>query len=163
MARSLIIGYGNRIRSDDGIGIHAAEQLSRMLPPGDVEVLTRHQLTPELAETISPAELVLFIDAGRKGRPGEIRCTQVQPQHPDAPFTHQLTPGLLLFLCQEFYGAHPQAFVISVCGECFDLGEALSPSVAESLPILLDFLKNFDPESATLIKTGPASPVEIER
>jgi len=163
MARTLIIGYGNRFRSDDGLGIHAAEELSRVLPAGDAEVLALHQLTPELAETVSHAELVLLIDAGRQGRPGEMRCTPVGSQHLDAPFTHQLTPEILLSLGWELYGVRPQAFEISVCGECFDLGEELSPSVAKTLPVLVDFVRNFGAEPAASIRTGSVSPVEIAR
>jgi hydrogenase maturation protease len=158
MARTLIIGYGNRFRSDDGIGIRAAEELSRGALAGDTEVLTLHQLTPELAETISHAERVLFVDAGREGRPGEIRCTQVNADHTNAPFTHQLTPTTLLSLCCGLYGARPQAFAVSLCGECFDLGERLSPKVAESLPVLVDFLRNFGVEAMASVKTGAALP-----
>lgn len=163
MARTLIIGYGNRFRSDDGLGIHAAEELSRVLPAGDADVLALHQLTPELAETISHAELVLLIDAGRQGRPGELRCTPVSSHRSEAPFTHQLTPEILLSLCWELYGIRPQAFEISVCGECFDLGEELSSSVAKILPVLVDFVRNFGAESAASIGTGLVLPVEIAR
>jgi hydrogenase maturation protease len=163
MARTLIIGYGNRFRSDDGLGIHAAEELSRVLSASDFEVLALHQLTPELAETISQAELVLLIDAGRQGRPGEVRCTPVNSHRSEVPFTHQLTPEILLSLCWDLYGVRTQAFEISVCGECFDLGEELSPSVAKALPVLVDFVRNFGAEPAASIGANSVSPAEIER
>jgi hydrogenase maturation protease len=63
MPRILIIGYGNPLKSDDGLGWHAAQELSRELTPPGVKVIRAHQLTPELAEEASTAELVLFIDA----------------------------------------------------------------------------------------------------
>ncbi len=143
MARILIVGYGNRLRSDDGLGFRAAEELSRAGPVAGTEILVRHQLTPELAESISHVETVLFIDASRVGRPGEIRCTQVNPQPPDLLLAHQLTPATLLSLCCELYGVCPQAFEISLCGECFELGEKLSGNVAAGLPRLIEFAKDF--------------------
>lgn len=141
MAGVLIVGYGNRLRSDDGLGVRAAEELSRTNPIAGTEILVRHQLTPELAETISHVEKVFFIDASRQGLPGEIRCTPVSPHHPDVLFAHQLTPEILLSLCFELYGARPQAFEISLCGECFELGDQLSPKVAAALPDLVEFVK----------------------
>ncbi len=141
MASVLIVGYGNRLRSDDGLGVRAAEELSRTNPAAGAEILIRHQLTPELAETISHVEKVFFIDASRQGQPGEIRCTPVSPHHPDVLFAHQLTPETLLSLCCELYGVSPQAFEISLCGECFELGDQFSPKVAAALPDLVKFAK----------------------
>jgi|SRR5208337_1962631 len=140
MASVLIVGYGNRLRSDDGLGVRAAEELSRT-PVAGTEILIRHQLTPELAETISQVEKVFFIDASREGQPGKIRCTPVRPLHPDVLFAHQLTPETLLSLCCELYGVRPEAFEISLCGECFELGDKLSPKVAAALPDLVEFAR----------------------
>jgi hydrogenase maturation protease len=153
MASILIVGYGNRLRSDDGLGVRAAEELSKSGPAAGTEILVRHQLTPELAETISHVELVLFLDASRVGKPGEIRCTQVNLQPPEFLLAHQLTPETLLSLCCELYGRCPQAFKISLCGECFDLGDNLSAKAAAALPHLVEFVKNFCPRPAEIVHT----------
>ena len=62
MARILIVGYGNPLRFDDGLGWRAAEELSQRLSPPEieVEVIVRHQLTPELADNVRNAEAVFF-------------------------------------------------------------------------------------------------------
>lgn len=143
MASILIVGYGNRLRSDDGLGVCAAEELSRAGPAAGTEILTCQQLTPELAESISHVETVLFIDASRVGEPGEIRCKQVSPDPPQLLFNHQLTPETLLSLCCELYGVCPQAFEISLCGECFELGDKLSAKAAAALPALVEFARSF--------------------
>jgi hydrogenase maturation protease len=75
MARVLIVGYGNPLRGDDGLGWHAAEALRAALP--EAEILAVHQLTPELAEDASRAELVIFLDAAETGAPGEWRCREI--------------------------------------------------------------------------------------
>jgi hydrogenase maturation protease len=136
MSRVLIIGFGNPLRSDDGVGWRAAEELKHKLSGRGVEVITRHQLTPELADTVSGSAVVLFVDA-QCGGPGTITCSLVRPQAPIDAFSHQLSPGAVLGLAQELYGQTPLAFTFSICGECFDVGEALSPQVRENLPDLV--------------------------
>src|SRR5512136_1175751 len=75
--RILVVGYGNPLRGDDGAGWQAAERLEALLPPAQVNVLIRHQLTPELAEPSSRAELVILIDASCVDPPGQIACREV--------------------------------------------------------------------------------------
>lgn len=95
MARVLIVGYGNPLRSDDGLGWRAAEELSRCLSLPEVEVLMRQQLTPELADNLTRADVVFFIDAARGGQPGELRCDPVTPQ-PGTTDTHHSSPAGIL-------------------------------------------------------------------
>ena len=63
MARALVIGYGNTLRADDGLGPAVAERLGSEWADEDVGVLSCQLLTPELAEPVSRAEIVVFIDA----------------------------------------------------------------------------------------------------
>ena len=58
----LVIGYGNELRRDDGLGPQAARAVAGWGMPG-VLALSCHQLTPELAEIVADAEEALFIDA----------------------------------------------------------------------------------------------------
>jgi hydrogenase maturation protease len=124
----LVIGYGNPLRGDDGLGWRAAELLQARLP--EAEVITCQQMTPELAEPISRAARVAFVDAAAEGPPGLIRR---RPVEPDASvptvFTHHVNPGLLLSLSERLYGHRPGAVLFSVAGEAFDYGQALSPPV----------------------------------
>jgi hydrogenase maturation protease len=147
MARILIVGYGNPLRSDDGLGWRAAEELSRRLsfPEVEVEVIVRHQLTPELADKLKSADAVFFIDAAQAGRPGELTSERVASQpltsraltsQPLTTYSHQCSPAGVLALAQQLYGATPRAFAVSLCGECFDHGAALSAAVEAGLPKL---------------------------
>jgi hydrogenase maturation protease len=137
MARVLVIGYGNPLRGDDGLGWHAAEALRSTLP--EAEILTVHQLTPELAEDASRAELVIFLDAGEGGVPGDWRETPVceEPLSTQA-FTHHVTPASLLSAARQLYGQAPQGSLSSMAGESFDYREGLSETVSAALPTMLD-------------------------
>jgi len=137
MARILIIGYGNPLRSDDGLGWRAATELSRKLSGEDSDILSCHQLTPELAAPVSTAEVVFFIDAAQNGEPGDIRCNTVVPETWNPRFSHDLSPGAILTLAQQLYGSFPPSFVVSLCGRCFEHGKTLSHEVQVSIPHLV--------------------------
>ncbi len=137
--RTLIIGYGNPLRSDDGFGWHAGRLLAQALASRDVEVITCHQLTPELAERLSQCRRAVFIDADAEGKPGEIHGRAVRPQVPTASsFTHTCTPSGLLASAKQLYGKRPQAVVITVSAQSFEYGESLSPIVSAALPEVVD-------------------------
>jgi hydrogenase maturation protease len=140
LPRILIIAYGNPLRCDDGIAWRAAEALEGKFRPDQVEILRVHQLAPELAESISRSQFVVFLDATTLGsdrtKPGEIRIEQIQRKEENQPsgFCHALSPTNVLALSERLYGASPLAYFLSMIGENFNHGESLSATVAKSLP-----------------------------
>jgi hydrogenase maturation protease len=108
---ALVIGYGNPLREDDGIGRCAAEILERNLPPGAAEIIQCHQLTPELAAKLENASVALFLDAAFDQQPGAVSCVPIQTEESSA-WSHQLSPGQLLVLAQQLNGQAPPAFLI---------------------------------------------------
>ena len=147
--RILIVGYGNPLRCDDGLGWRAAEELARTMPSPHVEVIIRHQLAPELADNLRRVDAVFFIDATRGDQPGEVNCKPVLAQ-PWIPYGHECSPAAVLALAQQLYGATPQAFAVTLCGECFDHGDAISAPVEAGLPKLTALVKDL---SSNLRKT----------
>ncbi len=133
----LIIGYGNELRGDDGAGPAAARLLAVELGE-EVEVVSCRQLTPELGETASRAELLLFLDAAAE-TPGEVCVREIlaEAAGPAPAFTHHLTPGQLLHLAQCLYGRAPRAFLITIGGDSFDLADELSPAAQAALPAVI--------------------------
>jgi hydrogenase maturation protease len=147
MRRVLIVACGNPLRCDDGLAWRAVEELHRRCFPQEVEIIAQHQLTPELASPVSQVERVLFLDAARFGQPGEFRCEPVLPGHASGAFTHDFSPGRILSISRELYGRAPQAFVISLSGECFDHGETISATVEGALPALVELVVRLTEES----------------
>ena|ERR1700730_15978563 len=142
MPRVLIIAFGNPLRSDDSLAWHAADRLEGRFSGEDVEILRTHQLAPDLAETISHCESIIFVDAASvdvpgNGRPGEIREIQVSSSGSTPRFSHQLSPGALVSLASSLYGAKPTAVSVTLTGECFDHGESLSPVITAAMPVLV--------------------------
>lgn len=137
--RTLIIGYGNPVRSDDAFGWHASRLLAEALTGKNVEVITCQQLTPELAEHLSRCWRAVFVDADTQGKPGEIHCRPVRPQVPQpSSFSHVCTPSGLLASAKQLYGKCPRAIAITVSAQSFEFGESLSPVVSSALPMVVD-------------------------
>ncbi|HEX7734627.1 MAG TPA: hydrogenase maturation protease [Ktedonobacteraceae bacterium] len=132
--RPLLLGIGNPLRGDDSLGRIVAGQLAQA---GDLEceVQVVYQLTPELAESMAAASLVVMIDASREGDPGDIRVRQISPTFPapGAIGVHHVTPDELAALTVVIYGHCPPVMVISITGADFNLGEQLSPSVTRAI------------------------------
>lgn len=136
----LIIGYGNSLRGDDGVGSFVAHEFARRHL--DVEVLTPHQLLPELVEPIGRADCVIFIDAGIDGQPGAITCCPVEPHSDAVLFSHITTPAGLLAGAGELFGHTPDTWLITITGQDFDFGEQFSVPVQQAIPSVLKLLQD---------------------
>lgn len=137
--RVVVVGYGNTLRSDDGLGWHAAERLADDPRLDGVDVIQRHQLTPELAFDISAASLVVLIDASSRRAPGEFCVERVEPAAGAGPRgSHHLTPATLVALAHELYGCAADVLVVSCGVQSLEIGDRLSPVVEEALPRLVD-------------------------
>jgi hydrogenase maturation protease len=137
MSRLLIIGYGNPLRGDDGLGWHAAERLRDRITDPEVEVRAVHQLTPELSDPLSRAGRAVFIDAAAEGEPGAIERRSIEPAAGETAFTHQATPEALLAAARALFGRAPEAVLFSVPVESTELGAGLTPKVADALETIV--------------------------
>jgi len=140
--RVAIIAYGNPLRSDDGIGWHLAQLLQNEQSNCLTELICVHQLTPEIAENAAGAVGVIFVDASQTGEPGEICFAPAEAEKGEELFSHTLCPGQILALTERLYGKRPLAFAVSVAGESFDHGDALSETLRNALPVLVRTVKD---------------------
>lgn len=131
---ALIIGYGNKLRSDDGIGQAVAQAIADDTAPIG-RVIVCHQLTPELAESIAAADLVVFADAIAGVQPGSVAVRKLQPTSvPSSGLGHVATAEALLDLARTLYGRCPDGFLVTVGAASFALGDELSAQAASALP-----------------------------
>jgi len=142
MHRLLIIGIGNTLRSDDGIGIVVVQKLEKAFG-NQTRVIACQQLTPELAKDLSEADRAIIIDADQGNMPGHITVNEIKPEdHVPSTFSHELDPTTLLTSTRELYGKFPNTFLITVTGSTFDFGEDLSRPVADAIPQILQHVRN---------------------
>jgi Ni,Fe-hydrogenase maturation factor len=158
----LVIGYGNALRTDDGVGWHAARLLAGDPRLADVIVVAEHQLTPELAFDLSLASLVILLDATTETPAGTVTVRSIaEPRAaagggaetgagprgpgeaagiPPGASSHHVDPELLLVLARQLYGRAPEAVVVSVGVSEMGLGEGLTPAVEAALPAVANIV-----------------------
>ncbi len=125
-AKVLVIGYGNPLRRDDGVGPYVAERVARYGLPG-VTTCVAHQLQVEMAADLAGCDAAFLVDASAEGPAMSLRRAEPSPEEPS--FSHQLTPERLLGLTETLYGRRPSLCVCTVRGQDFGFGSALSGRV----------------------------------
>jgi hydrogenase maturation protease len=148
----LVIGYGNPLRADDGLGWQVAQQLTAEASSDDLMVIAAHQLTPELAEPISRARLVVFVDAREGDQPDRVESQLLDPIGDGSlAFSHDVNPPALLAMARALYGACPTAVIVSVDGNDFGYGIGLSPQVQAALPAVIQQVRAILTNSAATL------------
>jgi hydrogenase maturation protease len=138
----LVIGYGNTLRGDDGVGYQVAETVAEWQRP-QVRSIAVHQLLPELAADIAEVEIVMFVDAVvtvDRATP-KIDITPLIPGGDENFNTHIITPQLLLGITQRLYGATPDAYLLTIPAIDFTMGATLSSIASTGKDSALDYLK----------------------
>jgi hydrogenase maturation protease len=122
---TLVISCGNTLRGDDQLGWRVAEIVEKAGPAG-VEVRRVHQLTPELAESLSSADRTVIVDASQERR-SSFRRVKARA---GAALTHYLTAETLAGLAERLYGTSPEVYLLTVPGDSFGLSEGMSTPAA---------------------------------
>jgi hydrogenase maturation protease len=121
----LVIGYGNTLRRDDGVGPRVAEAVAALKLPG-VRTLSCQQLAPEQAEEISRVRTVVFVDASVEA-PDEVELRKVEPGETTQLMAHAADPRTMLALARDVFGHAPRAWLLTIPALKMGFGETLSP------------------------------------
>ena len=121
----LVIGYGNTLRGDDGVGPRVAEAIGKLNLPG-VHALVCQQLSPEYADPVSRAHTVVFVDAAVDA-PREVQLRKLEPGESSQLMAHAADPRTLLALARDVFGHAPQAWWLTIPAVKLDFSETLTP------------------------------------
>jgi len=121
----LVIGYGNTLRGDDGVGPRVAEAIEKLNLPR-VRTLICQQLSPEYADPVSRAQTVVFVDAAVDA-PREVQLRKLEPGESSQLMAHAADPRTLLALARDVFGHAPQAWWLTIPAVKLDFSEALTP------------------------------------
>lgn len=141
--KTLVIGYGNTLRGDDGVGVWVADRLHEKRSAG-METLAVHQLTPELAMKILGADRVCFLDASRF--PLDAPClTSIDPDTPAQNPGHILNPQALMNLAKALAedGRVPPAWLVRLPAQDLGFGCRLSPSALKGARRAVELVLEF--------------------
>lgn len=145
--KALVLGVGNPIKSDDGVGVRVARLLKeRNIPGVDVEELPASGL--ELLDCVLGYDLVVVIDAIRTkgGRPGDFyelgEDDFERTVHGASP--HGVNIATALALGRRLVPERMPKKVVFVAVEASDLvnvSERLTPDVEAQVPRIVDFVE----------------------
>ena len=141
MKSALLIGIGNTLRGDDGVGIRVAERARARFP--HLTVLCVQGLSPELADTVAPYDLLLIVDASIATT--TLRVSEVTPAASGERIqSHTMSPAGILGLAATLYNRVPSLSVlIEVPAVACDFSEVLSPRAAGQVEACLDVVGSY--------------------
>jgi hydrogenase maturation protease len=143
LVKAVVLGIGNTILTDEGVGVRAAEALQeRYELPDTVEIIDGGTSGMELLGPLSGTDVLVVLDAVKAGHaPGTV----VRLGGSEVPvfFRSKLSPHQVS-ICDvlaglEFSGDLPGDIVlIGVEPQDMDLGLELTPAIAARVPEMVD-------------------------
>ena len=138
----LILGLGNPLYGDDGVGPAVIQRLQERVLPPDVELLDGGTGGLGLLDVIAGRRLVVVVDAAEMGRPAGT-AARVTPEQArllgdQAPLSpHQVGLAEVLALAERLGMAPAQVIIWALQPAYLGWKHGLSPEVERSLPGLV--------------------------
>jgi hydrogenase maturation protease len=168
----LVLGYGNPSLGDDALGPELLARLERERARrpdwAGIGLLTDFQLQIEHALDLEDRGLVLFIDASVSCA-APFAFSPVAPERDTSYTTHALSPAAVLRVWVDLKGTlPPPAFLLTVRGYSFELGDRLSEQARANLEAAFTFARDLcerldAQEWAARATPGPAAWDPLER
>lgn len=138
-----VLGIGNRLRRDDGVGPWVVEALRGRLPQADLRVLGDDGFA--LLDALAGTDAALVVDAVQSGAaPGTVRRFDAAAGSLPAAVlrcsTHLLGVAEAVELARALGDLPRQLTVYGIEGADFSTGEGLSPAVAAAAAALVEAL-----------------------
>ena len=136
----LVLGLGNPILSDDGVGIYAVREASSLFAHPDVEYQESSLAGFGFLDTISGFQKVIIADSvnWQKNPPGTISTLKISDleSNPYLRNFHNLSLAGTLTLADQMGIPRPEEIVIFAVevGDCSTFSERCTPSVEASIP-----------------------------
>jgi hydrogenase maturation protease len=144
--KSVVIGVGNRLLKDEGVGIHVLQALEKETLPPDVHLFDGGICGIGLLDFFQGASKALLIDAADMNRkPGTIlRFTPetLRAQAREIKFsTHDIGVAEVLELAKALGQSPEEVVIIGIQPKEIDWGTELTPEVQASIPKVLQIIR----------------------
>lgn len=116
---TLVIGFGNPAREDDGLGPAAAELIEKSEIEG-VAVDIDYQLSVEHAADVAGYSLVVFVDASVEGNAPYV-FEKVTPKYVESFSSHSVSPEQVLGLAVNLFNAQTDGYILGIRGYSFEM------------------------------------------
>ncbi len=139
----LILGVGNTIQMDDGIGVHVIEEMKKNLLPENIDLFDGGTLGYDLLGIIEGREKIIVVDAVKgQQSPGTLYkfTPDDVPRDNNYDSLHQLGIIEAIRLAGLQDKAPEQTVIIGVEPEVIDWGLSLTDTVKGKIPRIIDMV-----------------------
>jgi hydrogenase maturation protease len=140
----VILGVGNLLMSDEGLGVHVANELMKMDLPHGVSVVEGGTDGFRLIDVITSADRLIVIDAVRGGaEPGSIYRFDINEikSCPSGFKTSVHQIGILEVVhLSSLVGKTPHTTVIGIEPKSLEMGMDLSPEIKSKIPRIIELV-----------------------
>jgi len=140
----VILGVGNILLSDEGIGVHVVNELMKMEFPSNVSVIEGGTDGFRLLNIITEADRLIVIDAVKGDAvPGSIYRFDVEDIRscPSGFKTSVHQIGILEVIdLSSLIGKTPQTTVIGIEPKSLEMSMELSPEIKEKVPRIIELV-----------------------
>ena len=135
-----IVGIGNSLRSDDGVGSFVC-QLMEEKNPDEVTIMISQQLDMGMTEDLSKFDTVIFVDASLAGETMSFKRLYLENSQPQPQsFSHHINAATLAGLATILYSTNTQFYICAVGGNNFEMGNTLSEKTRNNALQTVSFL-----------------------
>jgi len=144
VAKVLIVGFGNLLLADEGLGVHAVQALEKRELPGGVEVMDGGTSAIDILPFLEGVDFLIIIDVvAGKEPPGtlyRLELSDIKYEMSPEMSLHDLNIPIVLKLCEAMGKKPPEAVIIGLQPAAIEEGLELTAPVAAALPRLLDYV-----------------------
>jgi hydrogenase maturation protease len=147
--KTLVLGIGNTLLTDEGVGIHVLEALSSFYPPeSEVELLDGGTLSFTLAGPIGETDELVVVDAARLGEaPGSLRVFEGAAMDRfllgnKKSSVHEVGLTDLMAIAQLTDCWPSRRALVAIEPESIDWGDRPTSAVAAAIPLACDQIRS---------------------
>jgi hydrogenase maturation protease len=141
--RTLILGIGNLLLGDEGVGVHVVRAFQREELPENVVTTEAGTAFLDMLPDMEQADRIIIVDAMKGGEaPGTVYRIPFEAcaRRENIASLHEFDMARILYMLGRT--TPPEVVVFGVEPETIAWGTQLSPAVQEVVPMLLAIIRN---------------------
>lgn len=158
MFRTIVIGYGNIDRADDGVAYHVVNDLRQRLGlsildentagledlGSKIDSIFLRQLAPEIMPLLTDYNLIIFVDAHTLDNQDLFYCVPVVPRYTTSILTHQMSPSAFLAFLKTIYNHEAEGYIVSIRGKDYDFHRTISLETRSFIEKAVNYILELD-------------------
>lgn len=144
MKKYAVIGIGNILRKDDGVGVHVIKELEKQLDNSFVELVDGGTSTLDMLNYFLDYEKVVVIDCLRAGyEPGtiyKIKPEEIKDYNKENLSIHDVQI-LDVVKIANMFGKHPQVMIFGVEPKEISFDLEISDTIKNKIPEVVNLVK----------------------